>query len=55
MASHCASPAHDQFLAPMSDHSPTYQPPPDEGLDIRYIDEDLLVVAAPEALSKEED
>ena len=29
---------------PMSEHSPTYQPPPDEGLVIRYIDDDLLVV-----------
>ena len=28
----------------MSEHSPTYQPPPDKGLDIRYLDDDLLVV-----------
>ena len=34
----------------MSQHSPTYQPPPDEGLDIRYIDDDLLVVDKPAGL-----
>ncbi len=35
---------------PMSEHSPTYQPPPDNGLDIRYIDDDLLVVDKPAGL-----
>jgi len=34
----------------MSEHSPTYQPPPDGGLDIRYIDDDLLVVDKPAGL-----
>ncbi|MBN8462802.1 MAG: RNA pseudouridine synthase [Dechloromonas sp.] len=34
----------------MSDHSPTYQPPPDAGLDIRYLDDDLLVVDKPAGL-----
>ena len=34
----------------MSEHSPTYQPPPDEGLVIRYIDDDLLVVHKPAGL-----
>ena len=34
----------------MIEHSPTYQPPPDEGLDIRYIDDDLLVVDKPAGL-----
>ena len=34
----------------MSEHSPTYNPPPDEGLDIRYIDDDLLVVDKPAGL-----
>ncbi len=34
----------------MSEHSPTYQPPPDSGLDIRYIDDDLLVVDKPAGL-----
>jgi len=35
---------------PLSEHSPTYQPPPDEGLDIRYLDDDLLVVDKPAGL-----
>jgi tRNA pseudouridine32 synthase/23S rRNA pseudouridine746 synthase len=34
----------------MSQHSPIYQPPPDTGLDIRYIDDDLLVVDKPAGL-----
>ena len=34
----------------MSEHSPIYQPPPDEGLDIRYLDDDLLVVDKPAGL-----
>ena len=34
----------------MSEPSPTYQPPPDEGLDIRYIDDALLVVDKPAGL-----
>ncbi len=34
----------------MREHSPTYQPPPYAGLDIRYIDGDLLVVDKPAGL-----
>ena len=34
----------------MSEPSLTYQPPPDEGLDIRYIDDHLLVVDKPAGL-----
>ena len=34
----------------MSEHSPPYNPPPDEGLDIRYIDDDLLVIDKPAGL-----
>ena len=34
----------------MSEHSPTYNPPPDTGLDIRYIDDALLVVDKPAGL-----
>ena len=34
----------------MDQHSPTYNPPPDQGLDIRYIDDALLVVDKPAGL-----
>ena len=34
----------------MSEHSPTYRAPPDLGLDIRYIDDELLVVDKPAGL-----
>lgn len=34
----------------MSELSPPYNPPPDEGLDIRYIDDHLLVVDKPAGL-----
>ena len=34
----------------MSEHPPTYHPPPDEALDIRYVDDDLLVVDKPAGL-----
>ena len=34
----------------MSEHSLTYHPPPDAGLDVRYIDDDLLVVDKPAGL-----
>ena len=34
----------------MTQHSAHYNPPPDEGLDIRYIDDDLLVVDKPAGL-----
>ena len=34
----------------MSGHSPTYDPPPDDGLVIRYLDDDLLVVDKPAGL-----
>ena len=34
----------------MSEHSLTYHPPPDAGLDVRYIDDDLLFVDKPAGL-----
>ena len=34
----------------MSEHPPTYHPPPDDGLDLRYLDDDLLVANKPAGL-----